>query len=81
MPNSIAIMIICVVGISVIGNGLFRWLERRDRANGGNRIKQLEERLAFLEQQQLPAMQERLNVLEKIVTEDGFDLKRQINNL
>jgi len=81
MPNSVAIMIICVVGISVIGGGLFRWLERRDRAQGSSQLKLLEQRIDFLEQQQLPAMQERLNVLEKIVTEEGYELKRQIRNL
>lgn len=81
MSTSLMMMIISIVAISVIGGGFFRWLELRDKTLGGSRIKQLEDKLQFLEQQQLPAMQERLNVLEKIVTDEGYDLKQQINSL
>lgn len=70
-----AIALICVAGI--IGEAFRRRHDRAGREEGEDQIRRLSERLDGLEAE----LRERVEVLERIVTDRQEDLKRQFDHL
>jgi len=66
--------VVCIVAIVLAANTVQQYLKLRHRKE--NKSAQAEETQA-----QLDALEERIRVLERIVTENRFDLRDQINKL
>ena len=66
--------VVCIVAIVLAANTVQQYLKLRHRKE--NRSAQAEETQA-----QLDALEERIRVLERIVTENRFDLRDEINKL
>lgn len=67
-------MVVWIVGIVMVAHVAERYLRMRSKQQSNGRIAEdTEARMVELE--------ERIRVLERIVTEHKFDLKRQINDL
>ncbi len=66
--------VVCIVAIVLAANTVQQYLKLRHRKE--NRSAQAEETQA-----QLDALEERIRVLERIVTENKFDLRDEINKL
>jgi cell division protein FtsB len=66
--------VLCIVAIVLAANTVQQYLKLRHRK---------EERVTVAEdtQAQLDALEERIRVLERIVTENKFDLREKINRL
>jgi hypothetical protein len=62
-------MVVIIVIVSVLGSVLSGWLKHRNKA--GTR----------LDEQRLERLEERVRVLERIVTDSGYDLRRQFHDL
>jgi cell division protein FtsB len=66
--------VLCIVAIVLGANTLQQYLKLRHREENNNMM--VEETQA-----QLDALEERIRVLERIVTENKFDLREKINKL
>ncbi len=71
MNNFFIVMIVAIVMTAVTIQQYFK-LQREKRDNEGN-VDEFEQRIAELE--------ERIRVLERIVTENKYDLKQEIDRL
>ncbi|MET1254596.1 hypothetical protein [Aliikangiella maris] len=67
-------MIVAIVFISIVASLIREWIKHRQPEPID--LKPLEDRITRLE-----SLEERIKVLEAIVTDKGYDLKSQINNL
>ncbi len=74
MNGNLAFMIIMIVGIVMCANVIKTYLRRRNVEPETN--EELEETLAKID-----TLEERIQVLERIITENRFDLKREIDSL
>ena len=74
MNSNLVIMIVMVVGIVMCANVLQTYFKQRD--NKPEVDEELEETLAQMER-----LEERIKVLERIITENRFDLKKEIDSL
>ena len=74
MNGNVAFMIIMIVGIVMCANVIKAYLNRRNVEPETN--DELEETLAKID-----TLEERIRVLERIITENRFDLKREIDSL
>jgi hypothetical protein len=75
-----------IAAIAIIGGFLTKIYTERIRANKGNfsntKIQELEQRIQALESHQdVKALQERIHVLETIVTTNEFDLQKKFHEL
>lgn len=66
--------VFCIVAIVLVANTIQQYLKLRHRKEGQGAI-------AEETQAQLDLLEERIRVLEKIVTENKYDLKEEINRL
>jgi hypothetical protein len=66
--------VVCIVAIVLAANTVQQYLKLRHRKESRNT-------LADETQAQLDALEERIKVLERIVTENRFDLREEINKL
>ena len=66
--------VVCIVAIVLAANTVQQYLKLRHHKEDRNS-------LADETQAQLDALEERIRVLEKIVTENRFDLREEINKL
>ena len=66
--------VVCIVAIVLAANTVQQYLKLRHRREAKNTI-------AEDTQAQLDALEERIRVLERIVTENKFDLREEINKL
>lgn len=72
--NSALIFVLILVSIVMAANIIETWLKQKKKAPEID--AELDETLAKIEQ-----MEERIKVLERIVTENRFDLKKEIDSL
>jgi cell division protein FtsB len=66
--------VVCIVAIVLAANTVQQYLKLRHRKESRNTV-------AEDTQAQLDALEERIRVLERIVTENKFDLREKINRL
>jgi cell division protein FtsB len=66
--------VVCIVAIVLAANTVQQYLKLRHRKEDRNV-------LAYETQAQLDALEERIRVLERIVTQNKFDLRDEINKL
>ena len=66
--------VVCIVAIVLGANTIQQYIKMRHRKEEGSKI-------AEETQSQLNALEERIKVLERIVTEHKFDLRQEINRL
>jgi hypothetical protein len=74
MNGNLAFMIIMIVAIVMCANVMKAYLKRRNVKPEAN--EELEETLAKID-----TLEDRIKVLERIITENRFDLKREIDSL
>jgi len=67
-------MVVIIVVVTMIGQGYREWLKSKQQETID--LSPLENRMA-----QLEALEERVKVLEAIVTDTGYDLKSKIDQL
>ncbi|MDJ0758652.1 MAG: hypothetical protein QNJ19_04595 [Woeseiaceae bacterium] len=67
-------MVIWIVAIVSVASVLEKYLKQRAREKNNNDVS--DDTL-----QRMEAMEERIQVLERIVTENKFDLRKEINDL
>ena len=72
--SNVFTFVLCIIIIVTIGQLAQTWLEQRKTESDSNN-----ENDDLL--QQLDRMEERIKVLERIVTEDRYDLKKEIDAL
>lgn len=81
---SVLTMIIWIVAISVIGDIVKRIISTRSRTkktpNNNDQVEKLIEINQKLNQQ-VKSLEQRINHIETIVTDEGYDLKRKISGL
>ncbi len=70
-------MVVLIVAISCAAGVLNNYLKNR---GGGRQAKELEGRLDD-RMRQIDALEKRVQVLEKIVTDRNYDLKRELHDL
>ena len=68
--------VVCIVAIVFTADTVQRYLKLKDKKKISDPDPELEETLAHIER-----LEERIRVLERIVTENKFDLGREIDNL
>ena len=73
--NSGLVFVIIIVAIVMCANVIETWLKQKNKKPADNG-EELNDTLAKIEQ-----MEERIKVLERIVTENRFDLKKEIDAL
>ena len=66
--------VVCIVAIVLGANTIQQYLKLRHRKEEGTKV-------AEETQVQLDRLEERIKVLERIVTENKFDLRQEINRL
>ena len=74
MNGNLACMIVFIVGIVMCAKVMQTYLKRRDVKPDTD--EELEDTLAKIE-----TLEERIQVLERIITESRFDLKKEIDSL
>jgi hypothetical protein len=74
MNNSL-FFVVCIVAIVYAASAFQTYMKARDSKPDGD-TSELEETLAKIE-----VLEERIRVLERIVTENKYDLKTEINRL
>lgn len=74
MNGNLVFMIVMIVGIVMCANVIQTYLKHRDKQPETD--EELEQTLAKME-----VLEERIKVLERIVTENRFDLKKEIDSL
>jgi len=72
--NSALIFVLILISIVMTANVAQTWIKQKKKAPGID--LDIEETLARMEQ-----MEDRIKVLERIVTENRFDLKNEIDSL
>lgn len=68
-------MVVAIVAISTVAGLVSRWLKVAERAQAQSREGSANEQQL---RQEVAALRERVATLEQIVTDPGFELKRQI---
>ena len=63
-------MVVFIVFLAVISSMFTSWVKHRDKAGA-----------APADDRRLAALEERIRVLERIVTDSGYDLRRQFRDL
>ncbi len=66
--------VVCIIAIVLIANTVQQYLKLRHRKEESGKV-------AEETQNQLDQLEERIKVLERIVTENKFDLRQEINRL
>ena len=74
MSSSLIFFILALVTIVTVGELVKTWMKRRDTVP--EEFAELDETLARIDQ-----LEERVKVLERIITENRFDLKKEIDSL
>ena len=74
MSSSLIFFILALVTIVTVGELVKTWMKRRDTVP--EEFAELDETLARIDQ-----LEERVKVLERIITENRFDLKKEIVSL
>jgi hypothetical protein len=72
--NGSLIFVLLLVSVVMSARVFETWLKQRKA--GPNRAQELEETLSKID-----VLEERIKVLERIITENRFDLKREIDSL
>ena len=72
--NSSLVFVLLIVGMVMCANVVQTYIKQRQRRPEAN--EELEETLAKIE-----LLEERIEVLERIITENRFDLKKEIDAL
>ena len=72
--NSTLVFVIIIVAMAMCANIIQTWLKQKRRAPENN--QELEETLGKIDQ-----LEERIQVLERIITENRFDLRNEIDSL
>ena len=72
--NSSLIFVLMLVSIVLVANIIQTWLKQKKRQP--EQTEELEDTLAKID-----VLEERIKVLERIITETRFDLKREIDSL
>jgi len=72
--NSTLVFVLLIVGMVMCANIIQTYLKQRKAEPGSN--EELEEILAKID-----FLEERIQVLERIITENRFDLKKEIDSL
>ena len=75
-----------IAAIAIVGAFVTKvygiWLRSRNQSSGRTKVPELERRIEALEaQQNVKALQERVHVLEEIVTTNEFDLQKKFREL
>jgi cell division protein FtsB len=66
--------VVCIIGIVLAANTVQQYLKLRHRKEENSKV-------AEETQAQIDQLEERIKVLERIVTEHKFDLRQEINRL
>ena len=69
-------MVVAIVAIACCAGVLRNWIENRDKVSSDDLDKRIGVRM-----QQLEQLEERIRVLEKIVTDRNYDLKAELHEL
>lgn len=72
--NGSLIFLLMLVSIVMVSQIIKTWIEQRDKPPKGQ--EELDNTLARMEQ-----LEERIRVLERIITENRFDLRKEIDSL
>lgn len=72
--NQVFTFVVIIVAIGVTGEIVKMWLKQRDKQ--GTKSEELDEALTKVDR-----LEERIRVLERIVTENRVDLKQEIDRL
>ena len=72
--NSTLVFVIIIVAMAMCANVIQTWLKQKRRTPENN--QELEETLVKIDQ-----LEERIQVLERIITENRFDLRNEIDSL
>ena len=72
--NSTLVFVIIIVAMAMCANVIQTWLKQKRRTPENN--QELEETLGKIDQ-----LEERIQVLERIITENRFDLRSEIDSL
>lgn len=72
--NSTLVFVIIIVAMAMCANIIQTWLKQKKRTPENN--QELEETLGKIDQ-----LEERIQVLERIITENRFDLRSEIDSL
>lgn len=72
--NGSLIFVLMLVSIVMVSQIIKTWIEQRDKPPKGQ--EELDNTLARMEQ-----LEERIRVLERIITENRFDLRKEIDSL
>jgi hypothetical protein len=72
--NSTLVFVIIIVAMAMCANIIQTWLKQKKRTPENN--QELEETLGKIDQ-----LEERIQVLERIITENRFDLRNEIDSL
>lgn len=72
--NSTLVFVIIIVAMAMCANIIQTWLKQKRRTPENN--QELEETLGKIDQ-----LEERIQVLERIITENRFDLRNEIDSL
>ncbi len=71
-------MVVAIVAISTVAGLVSRWLKVAERMQAQSQVGSANEQQL---RQDIAALRERVATLEQIVTDPGFELKRQIQAL
>lgn len=74
MSNSVIFFVLAIIAISTCASVMRAWIKQRNQLPEPN--EELEKTLGKID-----ALEERINVLERIITESRFDLKKEIDSL
>jgi len=72
--NSTFVFVIIIVAMAMCANIIQTWLKRKKRTPENN--QELEDTLGKIDR-----LEERIQVLERIITENRFDLRKEIDSL
>ena len=72
--NSTFVFVLCIIAIVMCANVITTYIKQRKKEPEPN--EELEETLAKID-----VLEERIQVLERIITENRFDLKQEIDQL
>lgn len=72
--NSTLVFVIIIVAMAMCANIIQTWLKQKRRTPENN--QELEETLGKIDQ-----LEDRIQVLERIITENRFDLRNEIDSL
>lgn len=73
---SVFTMVVAIVAIGTFGGILREHLRAKRAAEGSAHDEALDDALDRIDE-----LEERVRVLERVITDDGYDLKRQIDSL